>query len=413
MISTIMGQVLAISGLAVVGLLMQRLLRIELTLACLLVGFLAGLGLEFTGFDTGIRASNLHDLVFFVILPVLICEAAWELNPGLLKKWLLPILLMATLGVLLCTFITAGLIYLGIGQAEGFPWVAALLTGTILAATDPVAVIAQLRSAKVSADLTTIFEGESLFNDATAVVLFSIVIGLATNSVEAGDSNLAFFSLVAVGGLVFGAIAGLVVSAVVLLVGSSIASRFILVFSAFASFFVAEHVLHISGILAVMMTAIVSRFTLREVETTVAEGIAGTWEWLGIYFNCILFAIMGLVVTLAMFRDQWVAMLVAIAAAIIARVVAVGVSCLCARPLSTPISLAWQGLLVWGGLRGAIAIALVLSLPTSLPYWWTIQSMVFGVVLFSLLVQGTTNPYLIARVVGSPLTTSTNTSEGG
>ena len=97
-------------------------------------------------------------------------------------------------------------------------------------------------------------------------------------------------------------------------------------------------------------------------------------------------------------------MLVAIAAAIIARVVAVGVSCLCARPLSTPISLAWQGLLVWGGLRGAIAIALVLSLPTSLAYWWTIQSMVFGVVLFSLLVQGTTNPYLIARVVGVPPT---------
>ena len=157
-----------------------------------------------------------------------------------------------------------------------------------------------------------------------------------------------------------GAFEGLVVSAVVLLVGSSIASRFILVFSAFASFFVAEHVLHISGILAVMMTAIVSRFTLREVETTVAEGIAGTWERLGIYFNCILFAIMGLVVTLAMFRDQWVAMLGAIAAAIIARVVAVGVSCLCARPLSTPISLAWQGLLVWGGLRGAIGLCLAL-----------------------------------------------------
>lgn len=407
MTSTIMGQVLAISGLAIAGLLAQRLLRIELTLACLLVGFLAGLGLQFTGFDTGIRASNLHELVFFVILPVLIFEAAWELKPGLLKKWLLPILLMATLGVLLCTFITAGLIYLGIGYAEGFPWMAALLTGSILAATDPVAVIAQLRSAKVAGDLTTIFEGESLFNDATAVVLFSIVIGLATNSVDAGDSYFAFFSLVAVGGLVFGTIAGLLVSAVVLLVGSPAANRFILVFSAFASFFVAEHVLYVSGILAVMMTAIVCRFTLREVEATVAEGIAGTWEWLGIYFNSILFAIMGLVTTLAMFRDQWLAMLVAIAAAIIARVVAVGVSCLCARPISTPISFAWQGLLVWGGLRGAIAIALVLSLPSSLPYWWTIQSMVFGVVLFSLLVQGTTNPYLIARVVGVSPTTPT------
>ncbi len=406
MVSIIVGQVLAVSALAVVGLMVQRALRIELTLACLLVGFVAGLGIEFTSFDTGIRASNLHDLVFFVILPVLIFEAAWELKPALLKKWLLPILLMATLGVLTCTFIAAGLIYAGIGHAEGFPWIAALITGAILAATDPVAVIAQLRAAKVSADLTTIFEGESLFNDATAVVLFSIVIGLATNSVDAaGDSYFAYFFMVAVGGLVFGTVSGLVVSAVLLLIGSSVASRFILVFSAFASFYVAEHLMHISGILAVMMTAIVTRVMLREVQASVTEGIAGTWEWLGTYFNSVLFAIMGLVVTLAMFRDQWLAMLIAIGAAVVARVVGVGVSCLLARPLSEPVSLPWQGLLVWGGLRGAIAIALVLSLPTSLPYWWTIQSMVFGVVLFSLLVQGTSNSYLITKVVGvSPAT---------
>ena len=406
MVSIIVGQVLAVSALAVVGLMVQRALRIELTLACLLVGFVAGLGIEFTSFDTGIRASNLHDLVFFVILPVQIFEAAWELKPALLKKWLLPILLMATLGVLTCTFIAAGLIYAGIGHAEGFPWIAALITGAILAATDPVAVIAQLRAAKVSADLTTIFEGESLFNDATAVVLFSIVIGLATNSVDAaGDSYFAYFFMVAVGGLVFGTVSGLVVSAVLLLIGSSVASRFILVFSAFASFYVAEHLMHISGILAVMMTAIVTRVMLREVQASVTEGIAGTWEWLGTYFNSVLFAIMGLVVTLAMFRDQWLAMLIAIGAAVVARVVGVGVSCLLARPLSEPVSLPWQGLLVWGGLRGAIAIALVLSLPTSLPYWWTIQSMVFGVVLFSLLVQGTSNSYLITKVVGvSPAT---------
>jgi len=406
MVSIIVGQVLAVSALAVVGFMVQRALRIELTLACLLVGFVAGLGIEFTSFDTGIRASNLHDLVFFVILPVLIFEAAWELKPALLKKWLLPILLMATLGVLNCTFIAAGLIYAGIGHAEGFPWIAALITGAILAATDPVAVIAQLRAAKVSADLTTIFEGESLFNDATAVVLFSIVIGLATNSVDAaGDSYFAYFFMVAVGGLVFGTVSGLVVSAVLLLIGSSVASRFILVFSAFASFYVAEHLMHISGILAVMMTAIVTRVMLREVQASVTEGIAGTWEWLGTYFNSVLFAIMGLVVTLAMFRDQWLAMLIAIGAAVVARVVGVGVSCLLARPLSEPVSLPWQGLLVWGGLRGAIAIALVLSLPTSLPYWWTIQSMVFGVVLFSLLVQGTSNSYLITKVVGvSPAT---------
>ena len=211
--------------------------------------------------------------------------------------------------------------------------------------------------------------------------------------------------MVAVGGLVFGTVSGLVVSAVLLLIGSSVASRFILVFSAFASFYAAEHLMHISGILAVMMTAIVTRVMLREVQASVTEGIAGTWGWLGTYFNSVLFAIMGLVVTLAMFRDQWLAMLIAIGAAVVARVVGVGVSCLLARPLSEPVSLPWQGLLVWGGLRGAIAIALVLSLLTSLPYWWTIQSMVFGVVLFSLLVQGTSNSYLITKVVGvSPAT---------
>ena len=110
------------------------------------------------------------------------------------------------------------------------------------------------------------------------MVLFSIVIGLATNSADAGDSYFAYFSLVAGGALMFGGIAGLGVSAVVLLVGSSVASWFILVFFAFASFYVAENVLHILGILAVMMTAIVTRFMLREVEASVAEGIAGIWE---------------------------------------------------------------------------------------------------------------------------------------
>jgi CPA1 family monovalent cation:H+ antiporter len=126
---------------------------------------------------------------------------------------------------------------------------------------------------------------------------------------------------------------------------------------------------------------------------------------LGTYFNNVLFAIMGLVVTLGMFRDQWLAMLIAIGAAIVARVVGVVVGCLLARLLNEPVSLPWQGLLVWGGLRGAIAIALVLSLPTSLPYWWTIKSMVFGALLFGLLVQGTSNSYLITRVVGvSPAT---------
>lgn len=399
MLVTTIGQVLAISSLAVIGLLIRRFARIELTLACLMTGFLAGLLLPYIEFDTGIRAHNLQDLVFYLILPVLIFEAAWHIKPVLLRRWLMPVLIMATFGVLLCAFIAAGLIYLGIGHPEGFPWLAALLAATILSATDPVAVITQLRSANAPDDLTTLFEGESLFNDATVVVLFSIVLGVASSATQTETSSyLTIFTLVFVGGLVVGLISGLITTAVVLLIGSSVASRFILVFSAFASFYVAEHLLHVSGIMTVMMAALVTRFALKEVEDTVADGIAPTWEWLGLYFNSILFVIMGLVITLSMFQEQWLAMVIAILATLVARAISVVLSCFVAKPFGDKIPGRWQVLLVWGGLRGAIAIALVLSLPVSLPYWWTIQSMVFGVVVFSLLVQGTTNKLLVKKL---------------
>ncbi len=100
MITAVLGQVLALGGMTLAGLLTNRFLRIELTLSCLLVGFLAGLGLEYVDFDTGIRAHNLQEIVFFYILPVLIFEAAWHIKPSILKRWLVPVLLLATFGVL-------------------------------------------------------------------------------------------------------------------------------------------------------------------------------------------------------------------------------------------------------------------------------------------------------------------------
>lgn len=397
MIVGITGQILALSSLTLVGLLINRFLRIELTLACLIVGFSAGLGIGYIDFDTGIRAHNLHEIVFFLILPVLIFEAAWHVKPSLLKRWLLPILLLATLGVLISMFVTAGLVYFGIGHAEGFPWIAALLTGAILAATDPIAVVSQLRSSDASDDLTTLFEGESLFNDASAIVLFTIIIAIATQTADAEGSYIGFFSLVFLGGIVFGFIAGLIATAIVLLIRKPAASHFILVSSAFSSFYFAEHVLHISGILSVMMTAIVAKFSLKEVEKTIAVGINETWEWLGLFLNNLLFVIMGLTITVAMFYEQWLAMIIAIIAALVARVIAVSIVGVMSKFLGKTISTDWQILLVWGGLRGAIAVALVLSLPVSLDYWWVIQSMVFGVVIFGLVVQGTTNNFLIKK----------------
>jgi CPA1 family monovalent cation:H+ antiporter len=398
MLVTTTGQVLGLLGVAIIGLLVSRAIKLEATLACLLCGFLAGIGVEYFGVDTGLRAHHLRELVFFILLPVLIFEAAWHLKPVLLKRWLMPALLLATVGVLVSCIVNAVLLYLGVSHGEGFPWIAALLTGAILAATDPIAVVSQLRAQNAPEDLRTLFEGESLFNDATAVVLFTVFIGIALETGGEGQGSfLSYFIVVFFGGLAVGMICGLVSSIVALLLSNSPATMLVLVFTAFGSFYVAEHLLHVSGIMAVMAAALVVRWSLSEVENTLAAGVGQTWDWLGLLFNSLLFVIMGLVITVDMFREQWLAMLIAVAAALVARACAVGVCGLLTYPLHNNIGLGWQILLFWGGLRGAIAIALVLSLPVELPYWYTIQAMVFGVVLFSLLVQGTTNKFLIAR----------------
>jgi len=398
MVVTITGQILALLGVALAGQLLSRATKLDITLSCLLCGFLAGLSLQYVDFDTGVRAQNLKDIVFFVILPVLIFEAAWTLNATLLRRWLLPALLLATVGVVVSCFVMAALLYLGVGHVEGFPWIAALLAGAILAATDPIAVIDQLDAQKAPEDLRVLFEGESLFNDASAVVLFGLFISIAlgTQGAESGG-YLSHFFLVFFGGMVVGVICGLLSSALALLLTNSSATILVLVFTAFGSFYVAEHLLNVSGIMAVMTSSLVVRWALAEVRDTVSQGVGVTWGWLGLFLKTLLFVIMGLVISLDMFKEQWLAMLIAIPAALVARACAVGVCGLLTLPMKNSIGLGWQILLFWGGLRGAIAVALVLSLPVELPYWYTVQSMVFGVVLFSMLVQGTTSHRIIRR----------------
>lgn len=396
---TLIGQILFIISIAVIGLLINRLVKLELTLTCVLCGFLAGLGIEAVGYDTGIRADNLQDLVFFVILPVLIFEAAWNLKPRLLKRWMPIIILLATGGILMSTFVTAFILLRGVDHATGFPWAAALIGGAILAATDPISVITQLRENNAPEDLTTLFEGESLFNDASAVVLFSLILGLATQSGKSdGLGPAALFAVTFFGGLAVGGVLGFGGALLARVLGRASTGPLVVLLTAFSSFYIAEHLLHVSGILAVMVAALIVRYQVSRQNVEEIHVIDVTWEWLGEIFNSVLFVLMGLVITVDMFVDQWVAMIIAIVAALCGRAASVVICGLITQPFKRRISFGWQILLFWGGLRGAIAVALVLALPTELPYWFTVQSMVFGVVLFSLLVQGTTNGALIARL---------------
>lgn len=413
-VTELVGQGMYMAVAAVAGLGVARILRTDNTLGCLIAGVAAGMLLPILDYDTGLRHDNLKSLIFFVILPVLIFDAAWKIEPGNLLRWLGPILLFSTLGVGICVLLTAVLVYYGINHPAGFPWLAALLTGAILASTDPVSAVGRLKQQSEDAErFLTLLKGESLFNDAMSIVLFTLILTVAIesaanggiNGAEAGAMGLMkigsmalYFFTTFFGGLFIGLICGLLTAIAVLFLRSASAGLIILVLAAFGSFYLAEHVVHVSGIIAVMVCAIVSRACLREQKQTYLIHAKPTWEWLGLLFTALIFVIMGLVITFDMFTHQWLAMLIAIAAALGARAMAVFMLAPLCRFVGPPVPPAWRVMLSWGGLRGAIAIALVLSLPTELPYWWTVQSMVFGVVLFSILIEGTSSAYFFKKL---------------
>ncbi|WP_346836939.1 cation:proton antiporter [Microbulbifer sp. SAOS-129_SWC] len=408
-VGALVGQGLYMAAAAVAGLGLARLLRSDNTLGCLIAGVAAGLLLPLLEYDRGLQPESLQQLLFFVILPIMVFESAWEIEPRELKEWLGPLLLMATFGVVICALLTALLTYYGISEPAQFPWPAALLTGALLAATNPGALIVRLRRKPGHEDLLTLIRGESLFNDVAAIVLFGLVLGVAEHSVVegglatgealAGAGTIALYlAVIVLGGLALGVLCGLLTAIAVLLLGAAGAALVTLLFSALGTYYLAEHVVHVSGIVAVMVCAMVARACLREQRHTYLAHVSPTWEWLGLLFRALLFVSMGMALTPQLFSQYWLAVLIAIAAAVGARALSIFLTGPLARFVGPPVPKTWRLLLGWGGLRGAIAVALALALPAQLPYTEQVQAMVFGMVLFSLLVQGTSSRWLLGKL---------------
>jgi CPA1 family monovalent cation:H+ antiporter len=389
--------VFLLTGLLVLAIVLQPLARrLHIPHSALLViaGFLASELVVRAGLDTGVRAGNFHDLVFFVFLPVLIFESAYNIDVRLLLRNLLPVLFLAIPLMLLSALITAALVYAGIAHPGGFPWIAALLTGALLSATDPVAVVALFREMGVSGRLGLLLEGESLFNDATAIVLFGVFLAVATGSGGPMTWTDAawHFSRVFFGGMLAGGVTGFIMAAVMKFLRDPVTRAVATVITAYLAFAIAESLLHVSGVMAVLVAGLVLGRN-RENESFVQE----LWEFNAWIANALVFLLVGVTVTTDMFTERWLAMLIGIAGVISAR--AIGIfTCvpLLSRVLPVEaIPRPYQVIMFWGGLRGAVTLALALSLPTSLDYWWTIQSIAFGVVLFTLFIQATTTGPLI------------------
>ncbi|MBV1876637.1 MAG: sodium:proton antiporter [Pseudomonadales bacterium] len=401
--------VLLMGLIGLVAAVLARFTRLPLTILLIVIAFVFFEIVTRAGFDTGVRATNFQSLVFYILLPILIFEAAYNIDQQQLLKSLIPILLLAIFGLLISTSVTAVLVYYGIGSPQGFPVIAALITGVLLAATDPVAVVSQLKALHAPVELEVLIEGESLFNDATAIVLFSILLAVATSG-GAGDGTEAGATRIMAAVILFaktffgGGIIGLAVAVVAVglskLLPTFNAVGLITLVTAYGCFYIAEHIFHVSGVMSVLMSGLVlGKFHQKYAAPDVRLALSNLWQLAAYIFNMLVFVLMGLVITIGMFTERWLAMLIAIGAVLIARVISVYLSTGVSRFIFfMPVPENYKPVMVWGGLRGVVTVALVFSLPHELPYWWTIQSMAFGVVLFTLFIQAPTNHWLLKKL---------------
>ena len=340
------------------------------------------------------------EVIMFVFLPTLIFESAFNLNFRQLRHNLLPVLVLAIPGLLLSTTII-GLITWWFTSID---LAAALLLGAILSATDPVAVISLFKQLGAPKRLTVLVEGESLFNDATAIVLSRILIGIAAAGYFSFDRVLAgagSFLVVFFGGIAVGCLAawltGLVLGRVEGDVFIEISLTTIL---AYFSFLIAEEIFHVSGVMATVAAGVtIGNWGRSKISPSVTEYLEQFWEYLTFVGNALIFLLVGLRVdpgALARSLDQlvWVVLAMLLSRA----VVVFGLVPLAGRlPGTSPVSSAYQAVMFWGGLRGAIALAIVLSLE-DFAYADTFIALVMGAVLFSLLVQGLSMEKLVRRL---------------
>jgi CPA1 family monovalent cation:H+ antiporter len=346
---------------------------------------------------------SLHDLeispalILYVFLPVLIFESAFNLDPRLLRQNFGPVLTLAVPGLLVSTLVI-GLI---VKFTTPYPLTAALLLGAILSATDPVAVISMFRRLGAPKRLTILIEGESLFNDATSIVLARIILGvLLVGQISGGivARGALDFVLVFAGGLIVGAGLGLIVGYLLGLVGSDLYIEITLTMAlAYVSFLLAERVFHVSGVTATLAAGlVVGSWGRVKISLPIRQHLDHYWSYIAFIANALIFLMVGLRVNLsALWANAgpliWVivAMLVSRAALIYGFMPLVG-----RLPRAEPVGNAYRAVMFWGGLRGAVAIAIVLSLP-AFPQRDAFIALVMGAVLFTLLVKGLTIESLV------------------
>lgn len=337
------------------------------------------------------------DLVLLIFLPALLFEASWNLDITALRRDWLSISALATVGVVVCMFGVAAILHF----AAGVNIQTALLFGAMVSATDPVSVIALFRQMGIDKRLTMILEGESLLNDGTAVVLFKLVLALVVAGGQFSMPNIVEnFIVVVFGGLLLGAALGYVASRITTAFDDHLLEITLTMVTAYGAYLLAEQ-LHVSPVLAVVAAGVVvgNYGSHTGMSPTTRLAVNSFWEYAAFLVNSLLFLLIGLQVQIPLMVKHLQIIALAVLAVFVARLLVVYGICPFVSTARLPIPDKWRHLMFWGGLRGALVMALALSLPLSLPGREVIVNMTFGVVLFTLLVPGLTMEPLV-RLLG-------------
>jgi len=351
---------------------------------------LAGIGLALL--------PGLHDiqltknLIFTVLLPPLIFEAAFYLHWRELRNEFPLILSLATFGVMLSAGITAA----GMHFLAHWEWAGALVFGILIAATDPVAVIAVFKEAGVKGRLRVLVESESLFNDGTAAVGFGVALSIAMGQSVSFGGVVTSLALTVGGGILCGAV---MAGFVLLLAGRTTDHLIEITFTtvgAYGSFLLAEH-FHFSGVLATLTAGLMmgNIGPMGPISDKGRAAVGSFWDYAAFVANSLIFLLIGMRETRLYHDVKWFPVIVAIVVVIAGRAVAIYPTCFLFSRSALRVSRREQFILFWGGLRGALALALVLGLPEGLPRREDIIITSFGVVAFSIFAQGLTIPPLL------------------
>lgn len=354
-------------------------------------------GLVLMGLALGLLSAQKFDispqLILALLVPPLVFDAAFHIRLDDLRRDFWLILLFAVPGVILTTFLVGWLVAQGTGLAIPI----ALVFGALVSATDPVSVVALFRRLGAPRRLQVLLEGESLFNDGTAIVMFSLTAAIVLNGQFSLAASLASFLTVAGGGILVGITLGLLVSTLIGRIDEPLVETTLTAILAFGAYLLAES-FHVSGVLAVVAAGLVNgNAGPRGMSPTTRIVVYNFWETAAFLANSFVFLLVGFAIDVSQLVSNWRAIGWAILAVLVARAAAIyGLSI-----FNKQIPTNWKHILYWGGLRGAIALALALSLPAqgiSVTERGQLQAMAFGVVLFTLLVQGFSMGWLTRRL---------------